>query len=119
MMQRGIRMNPHSTELYFQYIRLELLYMLKLRERRRIMDSNAQAGILKIDGQDAPAAQSSDECVSVGCPHSVVLSNHVAAETQTATRAATPPSAQRAGASATSRPKPPWSAATSSRAPSR
>ncbi|KAK9727368.1 U3 snoRNP protein [Basidiobolus ranarum] len=41
LLQRGLRLNPESQELWLEYFRLELVYMAKIRERRRIL------GILK------------------------------------------------------------------------
>eukprot|EP00041_Stephanoeca_diplocostata_P031212 m.967474 g.967474 ORF g.967474 m.967474 type:complete len:706 (-) comp23913_c0_seq25:4521-6638(-) len=37
LMQRGIRINPESKALYKEYLRLELLYLDKIRQRRAIL----------------------------------------------------------------------------------
>ena len=37
LMQRGLRMCKHAPELWHEYFRMELLYALRLRERRRVL----------------------------------------------------------------------------------
>ena len=37
LMQRGLRMCKHAPQLWHEYFRLELLYALRLRERRRVL----------------------------------------------------------------------------------
>jgi U3 small nucleolar RNA-associated protein 6 len=62
-MQRALRMNPAQPELYYQYIRLELLYMLKLRERRVVLDRLTHAVAptdAAADKAGAAAADSND-----------------------------------------------------------
>ncbi|KAK9762196.1 U3 snoRNP protein [Basidiobolus ranarum] len=50
LLQRGLRLNPESQDLWLEYFRLELVYMAKIRERRRIL------GILK-DGKSKPKVE--------------------------------------------------------------
>lgn len=52
LLQRGLRMNPCNAELYFQYLRMELLYMLKLRERRRVLDAVGGKDLQLLDGSE-------------------------------------------------------------------
>ncbi|ORX93777.1 hypothetical protein K493DRAFT_284390 [Basidiobolus meristosporus CBS 931.73] len=54
LLQRGLRLNPESQELWLEYVRLELVYMAKIRERRRIL------GILKKD-QAKPEVEVEEE----------------------------------------------------------
>jgi len=37
LLQRGLRINGESKKLWLEYFRLELLYLEKLRERRKIL----------------------------------------------------------------------------------
>ncbi|ETW05730.1 hypothetical protein H310_03430 [Aphanomyces invadans] len=41
LMQRSIRMNPHSKKLWLEYFRLEFLYVQKLRTRREVLGLDA------------------------------------------------------------------------------
>ncbi|KAG5519910.1 hypothetical protein PMAC_000187 [Pneumocystis sp. 'macacae'] len=38
MMQRGLRLNMHSPELWIEYCRIELLYIIKLSARHKILE---------------------------------------------------------------------------------
>lgn len=61
LLQRGIRFNKTSTELYFQYLRLELLYMLKLRERRALLaDTVTDKPVVFMDGDEKEAKSGSE-----------------------------------------------------------
>ncbi|KAL4452190.1 hypothetical protein ABPG75_007852 [Micractinium tetrahymenae] len=59
LMQRGLRMCKHAPQLWHEYFRLELLYALRLRERRRVLGIAAGDGELageEEEGDDSAAA---------------------------------------------------------------
>ncbi|KAI9190583.1 U3 small nucleolar RNA-associated protein 6-domain-containing protein [Polychytrium aggregatum] len=37
LLQRGLRLNPESQKLWLEYFKLELLWLIKIRERRRLL----------------------------------------------------------------------------------
>jgi hypothetical protein len=63
LLQRGIRFNPDSQVLWKEYFRLEVLYCVKLQQRRRVLSSNSAPEEEKcIDSRiDAPQASGSND----------------------------------------------------------
>ncbi len=54
LLQRGIRFNPESQTLWKEYFRLEVLYCVKLQQRRKILSSNSlEEKSSRIDAPDA------------------------------------------------------------------
>lgn len=53
LLQRGLRLNPGTKELWIEYFRLEVLWILKIKERRRVLfpesDHNATLNTRKED----------------------------------------------------------------------
>ncbi|KAI3438077.1 hypothetical protein D9Q98_000519 [Chlorella vulgaris] len=59
LMQRGLRMCKHAPELWHEYFRMELLYALRLRERRRVL------GIADGD-DDQPSSNEGQQAAAAG-----------------------------------------------------
>ncbi|KAJ3073211.1 U3 snoRNP protein [Podochytrium sp. JEL0797] len=55
LMQRGLRMNKESTNLWHEYFKLELLWVEKIKERRRILFGDAALGLTPMAVEDAEA----------------------------------------------------------------
>ncbi|KAI8082717.1 U3 small nucleolar RNA-associated protein 6-domain-containing protein [Halteromyces radiatus] len=57
LLQRGLRLNPDQTSLWHEYFRLELLYVEKIKARRRILgidekSEEQQKGDMEIDDEE-------------------------------------------------------------------
>lgn len=67
LLQRGLRINKSSPELWLQYFALELHYVQKLRGRREILELGLNSEGLASDGQEGDGSSSDDEA-SNGIP---------------------------------------------------
>ncbi|KAI8073248.1 U3 small nucleolar RNA-associated protein 6-domain-containing protein [Gongronella butleri] len=61
MMQRALRMNPQAPELWHEYFRLELLYIEKIKARRRILGIDEQTEKQKEEEKAAAANDEEDD----------------------------------------------------------
>lgn len=61
LMQRGLRMCKHAPALWHEYFRLELLYALRLRERRRVLGIAAGDDDLTGDAEGEEGEEGGDE----------------------------------------------------------
>ncbi|KAF0699366.1 Aste57867_10082 [Aphanomyces stellatus] len=68
LMQRSIRINPHSQKLWLEYFRLELLYVQKLRARREVLGLDDKKALPKelsldiapVEGEEDDASKAAD-----------------------------------------------------------
>ncbi|KAH9187192.1 hypothetical protein AeNC1_010835, partial [Aphanomyces euteiches] len=65
LMQRSIRINPHSKMLWHEYFRLELLYVQKLRARREVLGLDAKPqestlDIAPVEGEEVASGAATD-----------------------------------------------------------
>jgi hypothetical protein len=61
LLQRGIRFNSDSQILWKEYFRLEVLYCVKLQQRRKVLSSNSEAEGKSSSRIDAPEASGSND----------------------------------------------------------
>ncbi|PRW57423.1 U3 small nucleolar RNA-associated 6-like protein [Chlorella sorokiniana] len=86
LMQRGLRMCKHAPQLWHEYFRLELLYALRLRERRRVLGIGAgdDDGIA-LGAEESEGGEGGDEAAAAvaavlnGAVALVVYKNAIAA----------------------------------------
>ncbi|KAI8371436.1 U3 small nucleolar RNA-associated protein 6-domain-containing protein [Radiomyces spectabilis] len=60
LMQRALRVNPTDESLYHEYFRLELLYVEKIKARRRVLGISDQ-GVKKTDNEEEDNDTTMDE----------------------------------------------------------
>ncbi|KAJ3037010.1 U3 snoRNP protein [Rhizophlyctis rosea] len=71
LLQRGLRLNPKSEKMWLEYFKLELLFIEKIKERRRILfgdDASKPVPILQpkpTDEASDPLADAGDSIVSL------------------------------------------------------
>ena len=61
LMQRGIRLNPNSQRLWHEYFKLELLYIAKIKERRKVLLSEQKDELSGFDEPEVKVPELTDE----------------------------------------------------------
>ncbi|TPX68225.1 hypothetical protein SpCBS45565_g03279 [Spizellomyces sp. 'palustris'] len=60
LLQRGLRINPESQKLWLEYFKLELLWIEKIKERRKVLFKDGVPGGATDPGQDDSKDESSE-----------------------------------------------------------
>ncbi|KAI8820189.1 U3 small nucleolar RNA-associated protein 6-domain-containing protein [Fimicolochytrium jonesii] len=60
LLQRGLRINPESKKLWMEYFKLELLWVQKIKERRKVLFKTGEGAVKEAQATAAPQVESVD-----------------------------------------------------------